>query len=109
MTSTEIFRSDPYLSSSEAKVVAVREEGLILDKTVFYPEGGGQPGDIGRIANNIFGADVTNTIKSTDGILHLTDNKLGSISAGDDVKIDIDDEFDFKLAEYLMKERLKIV
>ena len=97
MTSTEIFRSDPYLSSSEATVVAVREEGLILDKTVFYPEGGGQPGDIGRIANNIFGADVTNTIKSTDGILHLTDNKLGSISVGDNVEIDIDWERRYSL------------
>ena len=97
MTSTEIFRSDPYLSSSEATVVAVREEGLILDKTVFYPEGGGQPGDIGRIANNIFGADVTNTIKSTDGILHLTDNKLGLISVGDNVEIDIDWERRYSL------------
>ena len=97
MTSTEIFRSDPYLSSNEAIVVAVLEEGLILDKTVFYPEGGGQPGDMGRIANNTFEADVTNTIKSTDGILHLIDNKLGSISAGDDVKIDIDWERRYSL------------
>ncbi len=97
MTSTEIFRSDPYLSSNEATVVAVLEEGLILDKTVFYPEGGGQPGDIGRIANNTFEADVTNTIKSTGGILHLIDNKLGSISAGDDVKIDIDWERRYSL------------
>ena len=97
MTSTEIFRSDPYLSSNEATVLAVLEEGLILDKTVFYPEGGGQPGDMGRIANNTFEADVTNTIKSTDGILHLIDNKLGSISAGDDVKIDIDWERRYSL------------
>ena len=97
MTSTEIFRSDPYLSSNEATVVAVLEEGLILDKTVFYPEGGGQPGDMGRIANNTFEADVTNTIKSTVGILHLIDNKLGSISAGDDVKIDIDWERRYSL------------
>lgn len=97
MTSTEIFRSDPYLSSNEATVLAVLEEGLILDKTVFYPEGGGQPGDMGRIANNSFEADVTNTIKSTGGILHLIDNKLGSISAGDDVKIDIDWERRYSL------------
>jgi len=90
MTSIEIFRSDSYLSSIEATVVAVLEEGLILDKTVFYPEGGGQPGDIGRIANKIYEADVTNTIKSTDGILHLIDNKFGSISEGDNVTIDID-------------------
>ncbi len=97
MTSIEIFRSDPYLSASEAMVVAVLEEGLILDKTVFYPEGGGQPGDIGRIANNIFEADVKNTIKSTNGILHLTDNKLGAISEGDNVKIDIDWERRYSL------------
>ena len=97
MTSTEIFRSDPYLSSNEATVVAVLEEGLILDKTVFYPEGGGQPGDIGRIANSTFEADVTNTIQSTDGILNLIDNKLGSISACDDVKIDIDWERRYSL------------
>ncbi len=90
MTSIEIFRSDSYLSSVEATVVAVLKEGLILDKTVFYPEGGGQPGDIGKIANNIFEANVTNTIKSTDGILHLIDNKLGPISEGDNVTIDID-------------------
>ena len=97
MTSIEIFRSDPYLVASEAMVVAVLEEGLILDKTVFYPEGGGQPGDIGRIANNIFEADVKNTIKSTNGILHLTDNKLGAISEGDNVKIDIDWERRYSL------------
>lgn len=97
MTSIEIFRSDPYLSASEAMVVAVLEEGLILDKTVFYPEGGGQPGDIGRIANNIFEADVKNTIKTTKGILHLTDNKLGAISEGDNVKIDIDWERRYSL------------
>ena len=97
MTSIEIFRSDPYLSASEAMVVAVLDEGLILDKTVFYPEGGGQPGDIGRIANNIFEADVKNTIKSTNGILHLTDNKLGAISEGDNVKIDIDWERRYSL------------
>ena len=97
MTSIEIFRSDPYLSASEAMVVAVLEEGLILDRTVFYPEGGGQPGDIGRIANNIFEADVKNTIKSTNGILHLTDNKLGAISEGDNVKIDIDWERRYSL------------
>ena len=97
MTSIEIFRSDPYLSVSEATVVAVLEEGIILDKTVFYPEGGGQPGDIGRIANNIFEADVKNTIKSTNGILHLTDNKLGAISEGDNVKIDIDWERRYSL------------
>jgi len=44
------FRDDAYARSCEATVVAVGEKGgLILDRTVFYPTGGGQPGDRGRL------------------------------------------------------------
>ncbi|MFD1379277.1 alanine--tRNA ligase-related protein [Fodinicurvata halophila] len=42
-----LFREDPYLQSCEATVTAVSPEGLHVDRTVFYPEGGGQPGDTG--------------------------------------------------------------
>ena len=44
-----LFRDDPYLAACEARVVAVRGETVELDRTVFYPMGGGQPGDTGRI------------------------------------------------------------
>ena len=43
----ELFRSDAYLRECTAVVIAVNENRVQLDKTVFYPEGGGQPGDIG--------------------------------------------------------------
>ena len=48
-----IFRDDGYARSCAAKVLAVDERGIRLDKTVFYPTGGGQPGDSGvlRFAN----------------------------------------------------------
>ena len=43
----EIFRRDAYARSCEASVTAVDEHGIRLDRTVFYPLGGGQPGDSG--------------------------------------------------------------
>jgi misacylated tRNA(Ala) deacylase len=46
-----LFRSDAYARACEAKVLAVNERGgIVLDRTVFYATGGGQPGDRGWIA-----------------------------------------------------------
>jgi len=46
--STELlFRDDAYLKSATARVTAVNERGAELDRTIFYPLGGGQPGDSG--------------------------------------------------------------
>lgn len=42
-----IFRDDAYAKSCDATVVSANEEGIRLDRTVFYPMGGGQPGDSG--------------------------------------------------------------
>ncbi len=49
MTTELLFQETPYAKSCEATVVAVAERGIELDRTVFYPTGGGQPGDQGRI------------------------------------------------------------
>jgi misacylated tRNA(Ala) deacylase len=44
-----IFRDDAYRKSCDATVTAVDEAGIRLDRTVFYPTGGGQPGDVGLL------------------------------------------------------------
>ena len=44
-----LFREDAYLKSCEASVTDAGPEGLRLDRTVFYPMGGGQPGDSGHL------------------------------------------------------------
>jgi misacylated tRNA(Ala) deacylase len=45
----ELFRADAYLKSCEATVTKVDELGIRLDRSVFYPMGGGQPGDTGTL------------------------------------------------------------
>jgi misacylated tRNA(Ala) deacylase len=69
-----VFRDDAYLRSCPARVVAVDERGIRLDRTVFYPTGGGQPGDIGvlRLVDESAIA-ITDTVKGdgADEVIHV--------------------------------------
>lgn len=68
----ELFREDAYRQTCEARVSAVNHlGGIILDRTVFYPTGGGQPGDSGTID---FGGDAPVEIATT-----LCDKESGEI------------------------------
>ncbi|RQS19041.1 alanyl-tRNA editing protein [Burkholderia sp. Bp8998] len=49
MTTHALFREDAYLTQCEAVVAAVDDDGIRLDRTVFYPLGGGQAGDSGTL------------------------------------------------------------
>ena len=64
-----LFRQDPYLQSCEATVIAVHPEGVELDRTVFYPLGGGQAGDTGRLGD--WRVLDTRKAASGDSVLHV--------------------------------------
>jgi misacylated tRNA(Ala) deacylase len=75
MTATALlFRDDPYARECEATVVGVTPEGIVLDRTVFYAQGGGQPGDVGHLANGAGEVAVANTVYGADraSIVHVT-------------------------------------
>ncbi|RAH98283.1 Ala-tRNA(Pro) hydrolase [Acuticoccus sediminis] len=46
---TPLFRDDPYLETAPARVVEVGDGWVVLDRSLFYAAGGGQPGDTGRL------------------------------------------------------------
>ncbi len=70
-----LFRRDAYLRSCSATVIEAGEGGVVLDRTVFYPLGGGQPGDTGTLrAEDGHEWRVTDARKGEGGrILHVLD------------------------------------
>jgi misacylated tRNA(Ala) deacylase len=92
-----LFREDPYLRSCEATVVAVHPEGVELDRTVFYPMGGGQAGDTGKLAD----WRVVDTRKGPTGssVLHVLEPGA-SPTVGQKVEAVIDWERRYRLMRY---------
>ena len=67
-----LFREDSYLRECAATVVATDGESFALDRTVFYPLGGGQPGDTGTLSWDGGSANIIDTRYGEDGaIRHL--------------------------------------
>jgi misacylated tRNA(Ala) deacylase len=67
----DISSRDAYARSTEAVIVEVRDDGVVLDRTVFYPRGGGQPGDSGVLRWTGGDARVTDTVKAGREIVHV--------------------------------------
>jgi misacylated tRNA(Ala) deacylase len=60
----ELFRQDAYLKQADATVTAVEDRGVRLDRSIFYPTGGGQPGDTGVLHWAGGEAKVADTVKA---------------------------------------------
>ena len=89
-----LFRDDPYLAACEATVVSVHENAVELDRTVFYPLGGGQAGDTGKLGP----WQVLDTRKgaTADSVLHLLEPGA-KLAAGVKLEIRIDWERRYRL------------
>ncbi len=88
-----LFRDDSYLRECEARVVAVNEQGIVLDRTIFYANSGGQPGDLGTLMT-ASGAQVpvANTIyidQMKTEIAHVPAPGTAPLAAGDRITAQI--------------------
>jgi misacylated tRNA(Ala) deacylase len=94
MTTEPLFREDAYLRSCRARVTAVTERGIELDRTVFYAAGGGQAGDTGRLlrADGVeVGIVDTRKGEAADSIVHVPDPaSAAALAVGDEVEASID-------------------
>jgi misacylated tRNA(Ala) deacylase len=97
-----VFREDAYAKSCPAVVTAVDERGLRLDRTVFYPLGGGQLGDTGvlRLADGSTIA-IADTIKgpAADEVIHVL--AVGAVAPA--VGTNVTAEIDWKRRHRLMR------
>ena len=67
----EICSRDAYQVSTDATVIEVADDGVVLDRTVFYARGGGQPGDTGTLRWDGGEARVTDTVKALGEVVHV--------------------------------------
>lgn len=98
MNTYRIYQTDCYAKECEAVVIAVSEKNgcdmIACDQSVFYPEGGGQPSDIGKVILVESGKEFAVTHASDESLLaevwHHTDAPSGTFSVGDKVALSID-------------------
>ena len=84
----KLFETDSYLKECEAEIIAVNDlHGIILSQTVFYPTGGGQPGDSGSLQLPDGSAiEIATTIKADGSIIHVpAEADAGKAKVGDKV------------------------
>jgi alanyl-tRNA synthetase len=83
----QLYYKDHYTKEFDAKILWKNGSEIILDKTAFYPEGGGQIGDIGYLSNNGNKITVICVKKSGNSIIHVIN---GNLNVGDKVHGQID-------------------
>jgi misacylated tRNA(Ala) deacylase len=84
----ELFSEDAYARSCDATVREVRDGGVVLDRTVFYARGGGQPGDTGVLRWDGGDVRVTDTAKDGGDIVHAIDGPAPPVGASVSAEID---------------------
>jgi misacylated tRNA(Ala) deacylase len=88
-----LFREDAYLRCCPARVIGGDERGIRLDRTVFYPMGGGQPGDTGTLrlaSGDVIAIVDTRKGEGPDEVIHVAAPGAPLPPPGSEVTAEID-------------------
>ena len=88
-----VFRDDAYARSCASRVTGIDERGIRLDRTVFYPTGGGQPGDTGALRLKSGAAvAIVDTVKGegSDEVIHVPAPGAALPEPGSEVMAELD-------------------
>jgi misacylated tRNA(Ala) deacylase len=86
----QIAATDAYARSCDAVVGDIREGSVVLDRTVFYARGGGQPGDTGTLTWSGGSVRVVDTVKDGDEVVHVVDGEPPAVGTTVTATIDWD-------------------
>ena len=84
----ELFRNNSYLKEHDTTISEIVSDGLVLNETIFYPEGGGQPGDEGSITINNQTIDIIGTRYTDNKLVHLIEN-IDGFKKNEDVRLNL--------------------
>lgn len=102
MNTIRIYRDDQYASSCDTEVTSVQSKDgfdlIACRESVFYPEGGGQPSDIGTISfgDNLYEISHASDESIDSDVWHLSNAPAGTFKAGDKVTLAIDYDYRFR-------------
>jgi misacylated tRNA(Ala) deacylase len=89
----KVFYQDSYQKTHLSTVSSIEDGGVVLASTIFYPMGGGQPGDTGtlRAGGNEYRVTDTRYAADRTGIVHyLQEDDLSGIHPGEEAELELD-------------------
>ncbi len=100
VASIEIYLEDAYKARAPARIIKVDARGVQLDRTPFYAQGGGQPGDRGTIVGEHGSLDIVNAVREREAgeVIHVPSegSDLSRLEVGAEVEARIDWELRYR-------------
>jgi Ser-tRNA(Ala) deacylase AlaX len=93
-----LYLDDSYLKECDAIILSVNGKEIVLDQTIFYPRGGGQPSDTGKIISGSgLETKVVEVLKKDGKIIHVLERETHQLNPGDRVRCVLDWDRRYKL------------